>query len=240
VACWADVIGGCGKGLTLEHVFSQAVFNDTMLTVTGTTWASSPKRVSLAGLGSKMLCGVHNNGSSRLDSAAGKLITAVRDFAVGSDAVVATLSGWDLEAWLLKTTINLFASGWATARTVQNPPKELVEVVFGRRTLPADAGTFVADNHSAPAANEDFRWITLVDESTHSGIVGAMFSLRGVLMVLAATGGNPQGLIRRHSDQPGFPLSQIQLKHRPKTLMLTGDNRKLIVKLDWSPQRPLL
>lgn len=110
--CWAQEIGGCGGGISREHVVSNAIlahFSD--LTVVGYPWCrTEPKHIGPASLVAKNLCVNHNTLLSPTDAAAATLFRLLReqmDVAAPSYAAPVVVNGFYLERWFLKTGINI-------------------------------------------------------------------------------------------------------------------------------------
>ena len=79
--CWAAPLGGCGGGISREHLVSGCVFPDQSIFVKGLDWClHDPKEVRIETLTSKILCKDHNSALSELDSAAGSAFDSIRDF----------------------------------------------------------------------------------------------------------------------------------------------------------------
>lgn len=69
--CWASVIGGCGGGLSREHVVSDALLEGDSVSFRGFPWCKKElKAISPSSATAKILCVTHNNALSDCDRAA--------------------------------------------------------------------------------------------------------------------------------------------------------------------------
>jgi len=150
VNCWAQILGNCSDKQSVEHLISKAVMNEH-----GTKNGSNVmfdfksgifKTVGPNAYVSKILCRLHNTELSKLDAEAAKTYAALkkltslnylRTLHANSQVMVAAINGDLLERWFLKTAID-HIYGYAYKLTL--PPKQLVEVVFGRRRFPELVG----------------------------------------------------------------------------------------------------
>ena len=149
--CWAASLGDCGGKLSREHTISECLFPSGKVTVRGFNWCGNePKTIGVGRLVGKILCERHNNRLSELDSEMLKCFESIRESARLNDVrrglghSIWTIKrfkvdGRLLERWFLKTLINLnFEGEWKFgdhADAVGIPPKELVEMAFGRALL---------------------------------------------------------------------------------------------------------
>ena len=73
--CWAAPLGGCGGGISREHLVSKCVFPDQSIFVRGLDWClDEPKEVRIETLTAKILCKDHNSALSELDSEVGRAV----------------------------------------------------------------------------------------------------------------------------------------------------------------------
>jgi hypothetical protein len=79
-SCWASCLGNCSDKLSREHLISEGLFLEDLMTVEGFSWcAGKPVQVGLANLTAKILCVRHNNDLSDVDEAGAKAFGALRE-----------------------------------------------------------------------------------------------------------------------------------------------------------------
>ncbi len=161
--CWAAALGGCGGGISREHLISAGLWTGDMLTVVGYPWCrTEPKTVPVQTLVSKILCRVHNSALSEIDAAAKRAFHAIRaGQALGNrrHALGIPKKRWKyqrfgvdgtlLERWFLKTAINMTVAypgdmRWAQGdRPATDPPLELIQMAFGFIPVPPPLGLYI-------------------------------------------------------------------------------------------------
>jgi hypothetical protein len=144
VNCWAQILGNCSDKQSAEHLVSKAVMNEhgsgpnVMFDPNSGTFKTVGPNTSV----SKILCALHNTELSNLDTEAGRTYAALKKLTSSnylktlrpsSQVLITTINGNFLERWFLKTAID-HIYGYAYKLTL--PPKQLVELVFGRRRFP--------------------------------------------------------------------------------------------------------
>lgn len=158
--CWAASLGDCDGKLSREHTISECLFPSGKVTVRGFDWChGKEKTIGVSGLVRRILCGRHNSKLSELDSAMLEYFKSIHESARLNDLRTKLrqnewtikrfeLDGRLLERWFLKTLINLnFEGKWKFGdygETTGVPPKELVEMAFGRRDFEEYAGMYMA------------------------------------------------------------------------------------------------
>src|SRR5688572_6854781 len=164
--CWAAAMGGCGGGVSGEHLVSVVAFKTTSdqvrdelvkLKVTvrqadGTTFVTS-----LGNLVAKNLCRSHNERLSPLDAAAGKLAEAMLEHSRLARVRASNPAFWWptrsfplswglIERWVLKTAVtNLERFGLPIgfdSTVASRPSRELIEMIYGERPLSGAFGTW--------------------------------------------------------------------------------------------------
>ena len=212
--CWAATTGGCGQTISREHVVSKSLFDSPGVTVHGFHWCKNePISVGIESLTAKILCREHNSALSPLDSAAGSAFDAFRQNAKRNGEVhkrsILTMMKEEpfiidakfLERWLLKTLLNLtfqreyFIGASGTEKGI--PPRDLVEICYGRQPFPGDAGMYVAANTGMMIrTDETLTFCPLIRNDER--VLGAFFTFQGIRIVLLLM---PEGL--------RYPLSTI-------------------------------
>lgn len=150
VDCWAEALGNCSKKQSAEHIVSKAVM-DAHSQLKKLNFIFDPNKGIYKTVGpnasvSKILCSLHNSQLSDLDSEAAKAYAALkkltnpsylRTLKPNSYNVVAKINGHLFERWFLKTAVDhIYGYAYKTGL----PPKQLVELVFGRRRYPELVG----------------------------------------------------------------------------------------------------
>ncbi len=106
--CWAASLGGCGGGLSREHIISASQFDSDSITLSGLPWCKEAKTVGLASLVAKNLCRDHNSALSPVDAEAARFKKVVWALvAPHTVPVQCSIDARLVERWLLKTTINI-------------------------------------------------------------------------------------------------------------------------------------
>src|SRR5438128_186073 len=68
--CWANVLGGCSRGLSGEHVITESLFLDDSIGVKGLPWCrEGHKFIGKASYTANILCRKHNSDLSPVDDA---------------------------------------------------------------------------------------------------------------------------------------------------------------------------
>jgi len=172
MTCWAESLGGCGGGVSREHMISASQFDTATITVVGLPWCrDTPKRVGLASLVARNLCRDHNTALSPCDAEAMRFKRCLdKIFTHAGLPVRSTLEARLLERWLLKTTINL---------TLQEPGSglevtpELVRRAYGMAPTPAGRGFFlVVEEREQLVHSSGIRFETLRRNSDDQVVAG--------------------------------------------------------------------
>jgi len=163
--CWASSLGDCSGGITREHLVTESVFAGKEISVNGLPWCRTKTVIMLpTNLTANILCQHHNNGLSSVDEAglaafnvfrtAGEIQEARRQESASRIAshafpvVQHEIDGHKLERWLLKTLINYEMVGDQSLSIGPpspgsgHPPKELVEIAFGRKIFQPPTGLY--------------------------------------------------------------------------------------------------
>jgi hypothetical protein len=191
------------------------------------------KRLPVSKLVARILCGAHNQGLSSLDSAAGDLSKAVQRFRVDGLAGQVTVSGTLLERWLLKTTINLQASGWSSDAKAR-PAAGLVRAAHGLDPFPEAAGlhTLAPWRFDQPVDAElaiNAVWATHPELGRR--LEGCFIRIHGLPLYLSL-GLPPPCLPLRIGD---YDLAVLDFRRRPDRLFIaTGAGAELTITFDWT------
>ncbi len=208
--CWAESLGDCSVEMDKEHLISSGSITDELVRVCGASWCHG--RTSIVPKGhfkSSILCRKHNNqlsgvdqvGASGLHLLEAALLGPPDDSNFESDdpSNDSNKSLWNpskvtdgniLERWLLKHTINLEVMEDFSIR----PPKDIVELVFGRRMFGAGAGLYflhaVGDTVKPQRGRLEYvRQTTSVNGQER--VIGGLFKLRGVDLLICTQARDP-------------------------------------------------
>ena len=197
--CWAEVLGDCNGKLSREHTISECLFPSGKVAVKGFDWCKGQeKTIGVKGLVRHILCQHHNSDLSDLDSAVLKCFESIRESARLNDVRSKLrqkswavkrfeVDGRLLERWFLKTLINLHFEGklkfgdYADIPGV--PPKEIVEIAFGRRAFPEHSGMYMAARPGETVAMRDGVSIQVFTEKDR--LVVAEFTVCGYRFILS-------------------------------------------------------
>jgi hypothetical protein len=185
--CWAETIGGCGGGVSREHIISRSQFEDDQITVQGLPWCKDqPKTVGLASLVARNLCRDHNTALSPVDGEAARLNRALKVlFHQPSLPVRVQFEARILERWVLKTTINLALQDDNSGLT---PTPELVRRAFGQEPAPKGEGLFmIVEEGETLRYAHGLRFESMVRRDNGQMVLGA-FVFHGVRLLYAFDG----------------------------------------------------
>lgn len=223
--CWANELGNCSEKMSLEHYVSRGVFSDLKIKVQGFSWClSEPKTISLAKLGTKILCTKHNNELGEVVDAEGiKLFKFIKDNSESER--ILELNGYDLERWLLKTAINLTTNSNENLGIGMIYPGNskvctyLQHVVFGLTKLEYEMGLYVLPNEmNTSNQNQDFLTIEPIFKDNEIGAV--YFNIQGMGFVLALFPGQPLPSLKSMGIIENIFSDHLEVKpiYRPSAL----------------------
>jgi hypothetical protein len=193
--CYASTIGGCSNHQSYEHYVSKGLFNNNLITVQGQKWAKEPKTVGKSKIGLPILCTTHNTALSSIDAYAKEVfhileICQIKQSERGNlprsslwrkDEFV--INGTEFEKWMIKAAIGFTFENqqnkWHLEdKDLNNPPREIIESLFGRKTLNKPMGLYGLFAHGDSVKLEDrVSLISLLHPET-KGYVGALVNFR--------------------------------------------------------------
>ena len=206
--CWARILGDCAGPITKEHIVTERVFPEKTVTVRGLPWCREEyKTISIVNYKASILCEKHNNALSPVDDAgilfADRLRGMVKIHRERSSLI--SRAGWSqpfyvydysfngplLERWFLKTLINYEMVGKqhipiGPKGTVGEPPKELVEVAFGRQKFDAPTGLYlIARRGDVLGFDDRIHYTSLIAMSDDREFIGGgRFNFHGLELAL--------------------------------------------------------
>jgi hypothetical protein len=204
--CWAKSLGRCATKLSREHLFSDGLFDEPQIVVSGYPWLKGETRViGAAALTRKILCATHNSALSPVDQAACDLFRDFfRDLNTAAEqhakwrlstepgtwqALQTTVDGSLLERWLVKTTVNHSLAGRSDLRwhlndqPIVNVPHNLVEAAFGMVPLSHPMGLYAAVSVGiTQESTQEVSFAPIIKAGRH--VSGGTFGLRGLHYLL--------------------------------------------------------
>lgn len=240
--CWASQRGNCGRGISREHLISKGIFDQDFVYVQGFEWCKDQEvKISLNSLTSKVLCGVHNNGLSEVDTAG---IAAIRQFdrlcdepGLGNSG--APIDGHMFERWLLKTAVNLSFGGnlhigvGMTDSQPGWPAPYLLAIVFGDIRFTHKMGAYFL--YPAEECQIKRGEISVVPIHKNEEIGGIYFHLRGIDVFLSLFPGHSPSKLR----DLGFTtipthILDATMQYRPESIVtITNRTRPVTTTFCW-------
>ena len=153
-ACWAQSLGGCSRGLSLEHVISKCV-NKALFGGLGVMLPDPKGWIGKDAMQIRYLCTTHNRELSEVDAEAGKLVTAIRtyfgtpprDLCDGAPEFdVVAIDGNRFERWALKTLLNYAISSACMPSDMPSGSisgERILHYVFNKAKRPLECGIFL-------------------------------------------------------------------------------------------------
>jgi hypothetical protein len=230
--CWAASLGNCSKKISAEHVFSEALFSDSMLSVEGPA-LPFPPRVSRTNLKAKVLCTTHNGHLSDVDGEAKKLFDALRNHVrlPMPGATQVRVDGWKIERWCMKSGTNLLASRWLGTRPFL-PDPAIVAIIFGDGRLPPDAGLYVVKKPVLTLKSDADRvsWNLFNGSGSETNIRAFYIQLFALGLIVTPHRGDLVPLVRS-AARPDLEVdwSTAELTHRPNAMDVSFQRKQ------WQP-----
>jgi hypothetical protein len=250
--CWAESLGNCSDKLSGEHIVSKGLFIDDLVGVQGLSWCKNEaKIIGLNSLTRNILCTHHNNTLSSIDDAAISAFNAYRE-SVRLTSVREQMKerrwrithlqidGNRLERWFLKTLINVTLGQdqkiGPKSDTPGKPSPDLVEVAYGIRKFPGNAGLHGSAEVGEQINSEDRVTIIPFFDSTNEYLLGSTFYFRGFRFMLhLGDEGFTGDVTFRHKDgqksQFGKPA-----RHPSRMRVIVGPSQKYlshIINFEW-------
>lgn len=225
--CYLSRFGNCSHKTSREHYFSHGILKliseeiGGNIITTGPAWVESSDQMAFppSAFRAKVLCERHNSALGGLDEVATDLYRSICSLDTGwpETAGRRLFNGYDLERWMVKTTIGILLTGQYKAR-----PDQLVKFeTISNRTLQRllypgqfddteGEGLYVERNPEG-----GFRRVAQSGFTAHwassKTLAGVTVELRGFRLVLGL-----DSSIRKHPDFE-------RLAHRPASLAFSKD-----------------
>jgi hypothetical protein len=185
-----------------EHYISRSLFGGPSIRIQGFRWCKDEEiEIGIGAATSKILCKMHNEGLSELDTAAGKSFDCFRQIMILENTRKAMASrlwhvqkhkvnGRLLERWFLKTLINLVcvqdtALTWIGGSERMKPPRLLVEQCFGLQSIDPPHGLRAAAGVGQSIDFRDYVKFSPITKANTVEIGGGMFEFRGLRFVMS-------------------------------------------------------
>ena len=212
MVCWAECLGNCNSKQSREHVISKGLWLGNTVNVQGFSWCQdAPKEIGISGLTAKMLCTLHNNTLSPVDSSAGKAFDALREMtrlknvregmkAHAWNIKKYFIDGVILERWFLKTLINIAFDGkyaiGSDSTVAGRPSERLVRIAYGLESLNGKAGMYTISRVGMQFTLEDRVSFSPIMARAPQGeyVVAGVFLFRGFQFLLYLEPEGPQDM----------------------------------------------
>lgn len=245
--CWAEKLGGCGGGISREHIISGSLFESSCIDVKGFDWCKEEKRIGLASLTKKVLCRNHNSQLSQIDSAAAYAFDVFRRTTRQFNdrnkkreekykKIIFPINAAALERWFLKTLINIcFGTDYFIGPTSSEkgcPSNDLVRIAFGKDKFGAKNGMSVAAKVGGKINSKDtVSFAPIIKDN--SCIHGGTFSFRGVFFFIDLSS---DGLSVPFHELPFMDKEWRHLNLMPdleQIKLYVGNRLSHVVKFNW-------
>ncbi len=250
--CWAKCLGDCKGNITGEHIITEKIWQGNEIGVFGFSWCREKHQfIGVANFTKNMLCERHNSTLSPVDQGGIAAFDTFRKvsnvdeqrranreagFRSGRlDLFTYSLDGPLLERWFLKTLINMETAGDQNLAIgpyldEPQPTRELVEVVYGKRSLTGNAGLYVVTTLGQTVnMQERIQYVSMVGSSSQRDYVaGGGFVFYGFRFLLLLDPSVNPDTFREHNTETG--TSNPPLIHRP---------RKVLFKVDEEPSQEI-
>lgn len=243
-------MGGCSSGISREHVFSKSLFLSTEITVQGFAWCKDePKNIGIGSLTAKILCGKHNSGLSPVDSAAAKAFDVLREQNLLANqrkerslktllnVVRFHIDAKLLERWFLKTLLNLTYQGdyfiGSSGIAKGEPPLDLVEICFGLKPFPGNAGMYGAANPGMDMDSLDTVTFAPVLTENNTRVIAGIFEFRGLRFLLSLSETGLQVPLSAIGNLPPEWRNAKLIRPLKKLMATHGKRISHVVVFDW-------
>jgi hypothetical protein len=226
VTCWAEPLGGCGSVQSREHYLSRAIIGSGEVAVSGFPFLQGKAR-TIPGerLVAKMLCKIHNERLSPLDSSAGhffQVLSAFKQRGIMRARGAKKPGGIDMyevdgalvERWMLKTLINVMFDRELTSDRKWRPPELWVRCVYGLAVFPDWCGLYLLPGQAKVTLGNSgvgIRLLTADDDD--DTVTAAQFRMADVQFALSmeplATRHQHLYRLRAMKDKPSLDVLQI-------------------------------
>ena len=248
--CWAASLGGCGEGLSREHLISASLWDGASVDAIGFGWCKTElQRVGPNAVTSRILCRRHNSLLSPLDTAAGEAFDALgRSTALATERSAQPPKVWStlrfdvngplLERWFMKTAVNLSCvhsprPTWSETGSSLVPPR-IVGQIFGLAAVPRPLGLY-----NAAAESEPVHFVDSVEFAPIFGATGHMvagvFNFRGPRFVINLTSAALPAAIQLPLGRGREIAASTLLYHLSRMDIRVGHSISHCLDFGWEP-----
>lgn len=223
--CWAACLGRCSEEHSREHIVTESTLRGPQLNIRGFPFLhGSTITLHKRQFKSNILCKTHNNALSRVDEAGTVAFDALGDPASPSPRRRNKINGTLVERWLLKTLVNMEVVADFNVR----PPLDIVEIAFGKRTFPPNAGLFFLGQSFDPELGDQrVSYTRLVEDGTDNKIVGGRFNFRSFeLLLTLAVNPFPELQIVGNEGE----VTTVKPRHHPRRFVFANS---YFVAMSW-------
>ena len=196
IKCYAACLGNCSNKQSIEHYVSKGIWNNSLITFEGLDWSGDqPKTLPVKRVGLKILCKTHNEALSPLDMEQKKFFRTLETFfhhlyerKDAKRSAIWKVDRASFDGHILERMFAKIATGvvneqpyrkWHLTDTEAiEPPREVVEVIFGRRKFEPPMGLYFVNAVGDPLYNEDRVQIQTLYSPGKDGYIGSIVSLR--------------------------------------------------------------
>ena len=251
VKCWAKTLGDCSNVQSREHYLSQGLWQGSTITVKG-LW-DEERTIGLSSLTTKTLCTTHNHALSPLDSEAKRLFQAIAEIYRLQEVRLKLkpskfwtvkryeANGSLFERWAAKFLVGFFYvvgknERWHVTQTGPiDPPRELVEAIYGRRPFQSPEGLHLAYEVGDRHYNEDGVNLEPLFHPRDDGFVGANLDFKGVRFVVWLLGNGIESFNIPTSEGRVFGPDGSELMYRPRNCRFTISKvLSQVLQLEWN------
>lgn len=240
--CYASSLCDCSKKASREHYVSRAVMSElgSAHVISGASWLGrdeESKPLPAKALTSKVLCKRHNELLSPIDAAVIPFFrTLLRAFSVLESGLVLpshelTISGDDLQLWLLKSLCGFLSSGEYApggVATRMDIPTEWIQLLFSGAQWNGGAGMHIRVVEAHP--HRGFALGHVADPDTGE-LVGGVLEYCGVEFFILPTEGIGQ-VLEASADEV------TKLIYRPGEILVTNQTHRTRIGITWKDWTP--
>lgn len=235
--CYLSHLNSCDGKISREHLISKSVLDVLTITefvVSGLPWLAKDesRAIGKESFVAKCLCRAHNSALSPLDAAAARLFEGLKraDLNRGEPRIHETVSGHDIERWLLKTLLAMAHSSNLSRDGTVMPPTFYPTLAFASMledplSWPAGTGLYFAQEAGKEFDRRDQFALAPTSKEDTGEICGLQANVQGLEFKLFAVPTDDAALI---STLPTFRPGRFIFKHAQVTN---------IVELAWQDGR---
>lgn len=232
--CYASPLASCGGPLTREHWSTRSVLEQMpVIVLTGAKWhgPGEIRAYSADNLAAHVLCRVHNNALSPVDTEAGRFYGALNglvDPRPGEVHRIREFSGHLLERWALKLLCGILAAGTVAQADPTprgwKPPRVWLECLYGLAPFPGTQGLYARRPRGTQTGlSARSIKIELIKATATNQVIGCDLVVSGLFLRLSM------------ADLDSWDEeSRFDLVYRPAGFGIYSPTGTGVLALDWS------